>query len=258
MKKALFLSAVLLLAVSGFADTIINNFTGYNDTWAPFGDPNTATQTYGEIFTAPDGINNVSSFSFYMGHQYSVFGGNIVTGAYIATWTGAHAGQLLFSSPEINYDNLGNEKITVNTNNVIVTPGQQYIAFLSTSQYHGQSMGEAYASSGSADPNLNGFAYFNNGNEFEGLFTTNWDAFGLQPDWAVDLEFNNVPEPPSLLLLGTGILGVRGASPNFSDSITERPAYRPPVRSLPSSMGFPWYGLDPPQVYDPHLTLEEL
>ncbi|MFZ0706657.1 MAG: PEP-CTERM sorting domain-containing protein [Candidatus Korobacteraceae bacterium] len=210
MKKALLLSAVLLFAVTSFADTIINNFNGYNDTWAPFGDPATATQTYGEIFTAPNGINDLTTFSFYMGNQYSVFGGNIITGAYIATWTGTHAGQLLFSSPEINYDNLGNEEITVSTNNVIVTPGQQYIAFLSTSQYHGQSMGEAYASAGSADPNLNGFAYFNNGRAFDDLFALPWDGFGLSPDWAVNLEFTSIPEPSTLVFLGTGILSGLG------------------------------------------------
>jgi hypothetical protein len=57
MKTSLLLSAVLLIAVGGFADTTINNFTGYNDGWNPFGDPAYATQTFGEIFTAPDGVN---------------------------------------------------------------------------------------------------------------------------------------------------------------------------------------------------------
>ncbi len=36
---------------------------------------------------------------------------------------------------------------------------------------------------------LNGFAYFNNADNFNELFTNNWDASGLTPDWAVDLEF---------------------------------------------------------------------
>src|SRR5690349_10091601 len=98
MKKALLLSAVLLFAASSFGDTIINNFNGYNDTWAPFGDLPTAIQTFGEIFTAPDGIQNLSSFSFYMGNPVQVQPGNIITGAYIATWTGTHAGKLLYDS----------------------------------------------------------------------------------------------------------------------------------------------------------------
>lgn len=37
MKKALLLYAVLLLTASSFADTIINNFTGYNDGYKWFG-----------------------------------------------------------------------------------------------------------------------------------------------------------------------------------------------------------------------------
>ncbi len=68
MKKALFLSAVLLLAVSSFADTIVNNFTGYDDQWAPFGNPDTAT--YGEVFTTPSTDLNLASFSFYVGNPF--------------------------------------------------------------------------------------------------------------------------------------------------------------------------------------------
>ncbi len=209
MKKAILLCAVLLLAASGFADTIVNNFTGYNDGYYPFGDPNTATQTYGEIFTAPTGVNTLENFSFYMGDP--LINGNIITGAYVATWTGTHAGQLLYSSGAFNYDNAGNEQLTFNTNSsVIVSPGQQYIMFLSTSEFHGQSSGEAFVSYGSTDPNLNGFAYFNNGPGFGNLFSNPWDGFGLSPDWAVDLQFDTTPEPGTILMLGTGILGSIG------------------------------------------------
>ncbi len=126
MKKAILLSAVLLLALSSFADTTINNFTGYNDGWFPFGDPNNATQTYGEIFTAPSGGDtSLASFSFYTGDPF--FTGDIIAGAYIATWTGTHAGKLLYDSGEFDYDNAGNEELTFNTGGLSVTPGAQYI-----------------------------------------------------------------------------------------------------------------------------------
>jgi len=205
MKQALLLPAVLLIAMTSFADTSINNFTGYNDYWYPFGDPATSIQTFGEIFTAPDGIRNLSSFSFYTGNPLQ--SGDIITGAYIATWTGTHAGTLLYQSGQYTYDNTGNEELTFNTGGLSVTPGQQYIMFLSTSQFHGESQGEAYVPAGGTNTYLDGFAYFNNGNGFGLLFSLPWQGYGLSPDWAVDIEFNNTPEPPSLAPFGSGILG---------------------------------------------------
>ena len=204
MKQALLLPAVLLIAVTSFADTTINNFNGFNDGYFPFGDPRGATQTFGEVFTVPDGVQRVTSFSFYMGSQYAP--GDIVTGAYVATWTGTHAGILLYDSGQFTYDNNGNEELTFTPGNLYVNSGQQYVMFLSTSKFNGQSQGEAYASQGGTNQYLNGFAYFNNGRAFDDLFSLPWDGYGLSPDWAVDLEFTTTPEPGTLLMLGTGIV----------------------------------------------------
>ena len=199
------LVAVLLFAVSGFADTTYNNFNGYSDYWHPFGYPETAT--YGELFTSPNNSdNNLASFSFYMGNPY--LAGNVVTGAYIATWTGSMAGTLLYSAGPINYNNLGDAQITINTGGLALTANTQYVMFLSISNYYGQSPGEAYVSQGTSITGLNGFVYNNNAGNFSALFTTAWSG-PLSPDWAVNLHF--VPEPGTLGLIALGGLGLVGA-----------------------------------------------
>jgi hypothetical protein len=206
MKMSLLLVAVLLFAVSGFADTTYNNFSGYSDFWFPYGNPETAT--YGELFTSPgNGDNNLVNFSFYMGTP--VVAGPIVTGAYIATWTGSMAGTLLYSAGPINYDNNGDEIISINTGGLALTGSTQYVMFLSVSNFYGQSTGQTHVSQGTSITGLNGFAYFNNGGNFNELFTTPWDAHGLSPDWAVNLHF--VPEPGTLSLIALGGLGLVGA-----------------------------------------------
>jgi len=67
MKRTLLIlvAALMLFAISGFADTVYDSFAGYQPFWNPLGYPNTAT--YGETFISPNnGDDLLQSFSLYL------------------------------------------------------------------------------------------------------------------------------------------------------------------------------------------------
>jgi hypothetical protein len=206
MRTTFLLFAVLLCAVSGFAGTVYDNFTGYSPYWHPLGNPDTAT--YGETFSAPtNGDTVLESLGFYMAGPY--VGGDIILSAYIATWTGTGAGTLLYTSPSLDYANTGNAELTFSTGGITLTGGAEYVAFLSVSQYYGLSGGQSYVSGGGATIPGGGFVYYNNGGNFASLFTDTWSQPG-RPDWAFTASFDGggVPEPGTVTLLGAGFLGL--------------------------------------------------
>jgi hypothetical protein len=203
MKKILWLPLfAALLAVNGLANIEYNNFTGYSPYWEPLGAPNTAT--YGETFTAPaGGADNLTSIGFYMTGPAT--SGDIVMSAYIATWTGTNAGTLLYSSPSIDYPNVGEAFLQFSPNTPL-TPGGDYVAFLSVSQYINQSSGETQISQGTATIPGGNFVYYNNGGSFNALFDSGWQT-NLKPDWAIDAQFSATPEPGFYGLMAIGLSG---------------------------------------------------
>lgn len=113
----------------------------------------------------------------------------------------------MYSSPEVDYANTGDSQLSFNTGGVSLTPGGSYVAFLSISQYYGDSSGEVQISQGTATIPGGNFVYYNNGGDFGALFNSSWDATALKPDWAVTMDFTSgsvTPEPSSAAIAALG------------------------------------------------------
>jgi hypothetical protein len=212
------LVAGLLLAGTAWSGTVYDNFTSWTD-WGPwpFGYPNTAT--FGQTFTAPTNEDtNLQSFVFRFQYGES---GPIRLGAYIATWTGTHAGTLLFSSPQTDFPNpngVQQSELTFATGGLQLTGGASYIAFLSILPYYGQSSGQAEAVAGNSSIPGGGFVYANlyqgGGGSWDNLFAGDWETMAGW-NWSVRATFDapsspgeGVPEPATAALVGLGLIGI--------------------------------------------------
>jgi hypothetical protein len=212
-RTLLLLAAVVLVCSHSAAGEPITIDTTGPDGPGPegvgsFGEPGAAT--VGQTFVAPAGALQLDRFTFFLEFTGAAGvrnppGGPARFAGYVSAWDGEKAtGPLLFASGETQLttpDVL--TPVTFDTG-IRVTPGGTYVAFLSASGFFDgledntglRVEGDPYAGGG--------HVALNNGNDFSQIFTTRWG--GLAPrDLAFRAEFTPVPEPSTMLLVGTAV-----------------------------------------------------
>ena len=184
------------------AATLIDTTPTWNGTQAisTFGEPNTAT--YGQTFTV--GSDNVlNDFTFWLNDSTSQ---PISFAGYVMAWDGSKAaGSILYQSGQRSTTGAaGMEQFTFNTGGTTLASGQQYVAFLSASNFF-----DGIASEGSMGYlgdvySGGGFVFNNNGSNFSQLTTQAWENRLGPNDAAFRANFaagsaQAVPEPSSSL-----------------------------------------------------------
>ena len=136
------LALALLCPLAAIADTTIDTTASVGGTASPFGNP-PYSPTYGQVITVPAGENFLQSFTF----NVQVNDAPLTLRGKVYAWSGsAVTGPALFSTGPITLPADPNYvPVTINMNNLPVTPGQQYILLFTTLDDLAASPGSAAA-----------------------------------------------------------------------------------------------------------------
>jgi hypothetical protein len=205
MKKSMLTFACIAVAGSAaMADTTIETFSAWSGgSISSFGEPDAATM--GQTFICPADSHMVDfTFMFDDGPNPDF----VDFEAYVYAWDGSKAtGPALHASgPYSTTDNGGNggwENLTFSTNNLSLTPGGAYVAFVCTSNLFDGENG--FAALGAVNGYDDGeVVYMTNGDDFGLLTTKNWESGFSPTDLAFEMNFATIPAPGAGVVLGLG------------------------------------------------------
>jgi hypothetical protein len=195
-------TAILAFAVPAMAANI--DTTGADvDTIYSFGSPNTAT--YGQTFSPTAGQTQITGSSLFLRDRWAGEGTLDLRG-YVAGWDGTKATSILFESATQIMNADGTLQEFAFTTSLAVTPGSQYVAFLSVANL-GELANSEFGMPQSGDLVPGAFVFSNNGTDFSSLTSTPWSIGWIGND---DVRFKAsfvgtaVPEPGTLALFGFG------------------------------------------------------
>jgi hypothetical protein len=209
-------ATLLSLATTGNAQaaTIIDTTTSWNgiQKFGPFGENNGSGATYGQTFTVGTD-NTLNSFTFFLDGSDNP---DVIDFAgYVMAWDGTKAtGSILYESA-MNSTTLGQgfEQFTFNTGGVNLVSGQQYVAFLSASNYFDNQDGTGFMGVIQSNVYNDGnFVLSFNENRFSELSDQSWmdiQSYDVAFKATFSSGVQSVPEPTSMLgLLTVGGLGL--------------------------------------------------
>jgi uncharacterized protein with beta-barrel porin domain len=196
--KTMLLGGVAFLALSASANAqgIINTIPLWDGTQSIQSWGVTNTATYGQTITPTVGQTRLSSFTF----QLAQTGGTAPQyQAFVYQWDATNqriTGSALFSSSVFTAPaGAAFTPVTINTGSVVLTPGQQYVLFLSTSNQQPQANGTyKYGSLANTAYTGGQFVFQNNGANFNQLSTTNWSTIAIDLAFQAIVSATNVGE----------------------------------------------------------------